>query len=67
MPLLDKLREYVAAAFTGLWVQSHKLEDALREIVSLCSGRENGDWKAGQTGKRDRFVFCGPAEKREYG
>ena len=36
MTLSQKLREYVAAAFTGLWVQSHEHEDALREIAQLC-------------------------------
>lgn len=41
MTLTDRLREYIAAAFTGLWVQSHEHEDALTEIARLC--REN-DW-----------------------
>src|SRR4051794_15619077 len=36
MSLTERLREYVAAAFTGLWVQSHEHEDALREIAQLC-------------------------------
>lgn len=36
MTLSEKLREYVAAAFTGLWVQSYEHEDALREIAQLC-------------------------------
>src|SRR4051812_13028769 len=36
MSLQDKLREYVAAAFTGLWIQSYEHEDALREIAQLC-------------------------------
>ena len=30
------LREYVAAAFAGIWIQSFEHEDALREIASLC-------------------------------
>ena len=38
--LSHRLAEYVAAAFTGLWVQSHEHEDALAEIGSLC--RERG-------------------------
>jgi hypothetical protein len=33
------LREYVAAAFTGIWIQSHEHQDAIREIARLC--REN--------------------------
>src|SRR3712207_5184271 len=36
MSLADKLREYVAAAFTGLWLQSYEHDDALREIAQLC-------------------------------
>ena len=32
MSLSDDLRDYVAACFTGLWVQSHEHEDALAEI-----------------------------------
>ncbi len=37
MSLADRLREYIAAAFTGLWVQSHEHDDALAEIARLCS------------------------------
>lgn len=36
MPLADRLREYIAAAFTGLYVQSHEHADALLEISRLC-------------------------------
>jgi hypothetical protein len=36
MTLSNKLREYVAAAFTGIWVQSHEHPDALKEIAQLC-------------------------------
>lgn len=36
MSLSARLAEHVAACFTGLWVQSHEHEDALREIVQLC-------------------------------
>src|SRR5690349_18501072 len=28
--------EYVAAAFTGIWVQSHEHPDLVREIAHLC-------------------------------
>jgi SpoVK/Ycf46/Vps4 family AAA+-type ATPase len=34
--LTQRLSEYVAAAFTGLWVQSYEHEDALAEIARLC-------------------------------
>ena len=37
MTLPDKLREYISAAFTGLWVQSHEHDDALREIDSAAA------------------------------
>src|SRR5688572_26823996 len=36
MTLSDRVREYVSAAFTGLWVQSHEHPDALTEIGQLC-------------------------------
>ena len=40
MTLKDRLDEYVRAAFTGLWVESHEHEDALAEIRHLCSRRK---------------------------
>jgi len=36
MTLSQRLREYIAACFTGLWVESHEHEDALTEISQLC-------------------------------
>lgn len=36
MTLSQRLREYIAAAFTGLWIESHEHADALREISQLC-------------------------------
>jgi hypothetical protein len=42
MTLSKSLYEYVSACFTGLWVQSHEHQDALREIAQLC--REQ-DWR----------------------
>ena len=37
MSLTQTLAEYVAAAFTAIWIESHEHEDALREIAQLCS------------------------------
>lgn len=37
MSLSQRLQEYIAAAFTGLWLQSYEHEDALGEIARLCS------------------------------
>ncbi len=42
MTLSERLLEYVQACFTGLWVESHEHDDALREIAQLC--REH-DWR----------------------
>src|SRR3954462_192874 len=39
MSLSQTLGEYVAAAFTGIYVQSHEHEDALAEIGRLCRDR----------------------------
>jgi hypothetical protein len=36
MSLTQRLHEYVAACFTGLWIQSHEHDDALAEITRLC-------------------------------
>ncbi len=37
MTLSQQLSEYVAACFTGLWIESHEHQDALSEIAQLCS------------------------------
>ena len=42
MSLAERLVEYVSACFTGLWVQSHEHQDALREIAQMC---RNQDWR----------------------
>src|SRR5207248_2108307 len=36
MTLSDSLREYVAAAFSGIWIDSHEHGDALVELAQLC-------------------------------
>ena len=36
MTLCARLSEYISACFTGLWVQSHEHDEALREIAQLC-------------------------------
>ena len=36
MSRCSQLSEYIAACFTGLWVQSHEHDDALAEIAQLC-------------------------------
>src|SRR5262249_47883383 len=36
MSLTQRLREYIAACFTGLWIQSHEHDDALSEITRMC-------------------------------
>ena len=41
MTLAERLSEYVRAAFSGIWVQSHEHDDALLEIGQVA--REN-DW-----------------------
>ncbi len=40
MSLQQRLREHIAAAFTGLWVQSQEHEDALAEINALCKAEQ---------------------------
>ena len=36
MSLTQRLTEYISACFTGLWIESHEHEDALREIAQMC-------------------------------
>ena len=36
MQLAQRLAEYISACFTGLWIESHEHDDALREIAQLC-------------------------------
>jgi hypothetical protein len=40
--LSTDLREYIAACFTAIWIQSHEHEDALAEIAQLC---RDEDWR----------------------
>ena len=40
MSLSQRLREYVDAAVTGIWIQSHEHSDALREITQLCRDKK---------------------------
>ena len=40
MPLTQLLDEYIAACFTGLWVQSFEHDDAIREIGQLAHERQ---------------------------
>ena len=36
MPLAQQLAEYISACFTGLWIECHEHDDALREIAQIC-------------------------------
>lgn len=39
MSLTKRLIEYILACFTGLWIESHEHDDALREIARMCRER----------------------------
>jgi ATPase family associated with various cellular activities (AAA) len=41
MTLAERLSEYVRAAFSGIWVQTHEQDDAFEEITRLC---RSNDW-----------------------
>jgi len=43
MPLAEQLRDYINAAFTGLWVQTQEPDEAEREILQHARGQQ---WKA---------------------
>ena len=36
MMLAERLREFISACFTGIWIESHEHPDALAEIAGLC-------------------------------
>ncbi len=40
MSLSQRLGEYIAAAFIGIWIQSHEHADALVEIARMCRNRK---------------------------
>jgi hypothetical protein len=40
MTLTQRLTEYIAACFTGLWIESAEHDEALNEIAQMC-GQEN--------------------------
>lgn len=40
MPLSDQLNDYINAAFTGLWVETHEPDEAEREILQHARNRQ---------------------------
>ena len=42
MPFAERLAEHVRACFTGIWIESHEHEAALRDIARLCHAE---DWR----------------------
>ncbi len=57
MTLKERLAEYVRACFTGLWIESHEHEDALRDIAQLCAEE---DWQLA-TWNIDTGLATGPS------
>ena len=60
MPLSEQLADYVRACFTGIWIQSHEHEDALRDIARLCH-EEN--WRLATWGHRPRAAPSRPTTR----
>ncbi len=42
MTLSERVAEFVRAAFSGLWIQSHEHDDAVAELGRLCQGKAWG-------------------------
>ena len=40
MSLKNKLRELVAACFTGIWIETYEAQDAIEEITGMCSDEQ---------------------------
>jgi hypothetical protein len=55
LKLSDSLREHIAAAFPGIWIESHEHEEALREIACLCHDQK---WSLA-TWDIDKGLQCG--------
>ena len=62
MSLATTLREYLAACFTGIWIQSHEHEDALAEIAQLC---RDEDWRLATWDVSQGLQIAGQAEEVE--
>ena len=66
MTLAERLSEFVRAAFTGLWVQSHEHDDAIVEVARLCRQLrpQLAGLRAGKTGQDFSgslpIALCGP-------
>jgi hypothetical protein len=58
MLLAHRLAEYIAACFTGLWIQSHEHEDAMAEIGRLCQER---GWRMASWDVEAGLRLAGPA------
>jgi hypothetical protein len=57
MSLAAPLLEYIAACFTGLWIESHEHEDALAEIAQLC---RQETWRLAVWDVEQGLKFFGP-------
>ena len=55
LTLTASLREYIAAAFPGIWVESHEHTEAIREIAALCKEQS---WSLA-TWDIDKGLQCG--------
>ena len=55
LTLAASLREYIAAAFPGIWVESHEHQEAIREIAALCKEQQ---WSLA-TWDIDKGLQCG--------
>ncbi len=58
MKLTDQLTDYINAACTGLWVQSHEADEAEREILQLARRQH---WKAAVWDIADGLRLAGDA------
>lgn len=64
MTLCARLAEYISACFTGLWIQSHEHEDALREIAQLCRDQ---DWRLATWNIEQGLQIAGGEQPSEAG
>jgi ATPases of the AAA+ class len=64
MNLAESLREYIAAAFTGIWIESHEHGDALAEIAQLCRSES---WKLATWDLEQGLQITGLQQSAEAG
>src|SRR5690606_14583711 len=66
MSLATQLQEHIAAAFSGLWIESHEHADALTEIRQMCEQQQPA-WHLATWDIESGLVIAGQSSNTESG